>query len=40
MFELTVQGSEIKVIDEKHYQLVPASSISVEDLQQYASRSI
>ncbi len=40
MFELTVQGGEIKVVDEKHYQLVPATSITVDDLQQYASRSI
>lgn len=39
MFELTVQGSEIKVVDERHYQLVPATSISANDLQQYASRS-
>jgi len=39
MFELTVQNSEVKVIDERHYQLVPASSISVDDLQQYAARS-
>jgi hypothetical protein len=40
MFELTVQDGEIKVVDERHYQLVPATSISVVDLQQYASRSI
>ncbi|KAB0670288.1 endonuclease [Oryzomonas sagensis] len=38
MFELTVQAGEIKVVDEKHYQLVPASSISPDDLRQYASR--
>lgn len=38
LFELTVQADEIKVIDERHYQLVPATSISPEDLQQYASR--
>lgn len=37
MFELTVQDCEIKVVDEKHYQLVPANSISAADLQQYAS---
>jgi hypothetical protein len=36
MFELTVQDSEIKVVDEKHYQLVPRSDITTEDLQQYA----
>jgi hypothetical protein len=38
MFELAVQESDIKVVDEKHYQLVPASNISLEDLQNYASR--
>lgn len=38
MFELTVHDGEIKVIDEKHYKLVPASCISAEDLRQYASR--
>jgi len=38
LFELTVKSGDIKVVDERHYQLVPASSISSEDLQQYASR--
>lgn len=37
MFELTVRNGEIKVVDEKHYQLVPGSSISAGDLKQYAS---
>lgn len=37
MFELTVQDGGVKVVDEKHYQLVPATGISAEDLQQYAS---
>jgi hypothetical protein len=36
MFELTVQDGDIKVVDEKHYQLVSASSITSEDLQLYA----
>jgi hypothetical protein len=39
MFELTVQDSEIKVVDERHYQLVLATRISASDLLQYASRS-
>lgn len=39
MFELAVQDGEIKVVDEKHYQLVPAKNISTKDLQQYALRS-
>jgi len=38
MFELTVQDDEVKVVDEKHYQLVSASSISADELRQYASR--
>lgn len=36
MFELTVQDGDIKVVDEKHYQLVPASSITSDDLRLYA----
>lgn len=39
MFELTVQDGDIKVVDEKHYQLVPASSITADDLQLYAEHS-
>jgi len=38
MFELTVQDGEVKVVDEKHYQLVSASSISVDELRQYSAR--
>lgn len=40
MFELTVQEEKIRVVDERHYQLVPASAISVDELQQYSSRSV
>lgn len=40
MFELAAQDGEIKVVDEKHYQLVPAKNISAKELQQYAARSI
>lgn len=39
IFELTNQTNEIKVVDEKHYKLVPAASISPEDLQLYSIRS-
>lgn len=39
MFELAVQDGETKIVDEKHYQLAPASSISARDLLQYAARS-
>jgi hypothetical protein len=37
MFELAVQDGGIKVVEEKHYQLVAASKITTKDLQQYAS---
>ncbi len=40
MFELAAQDGEIRVVDEKHYQLVPANSISTKELQQYAARSL
>jgi hypothetical protein len=36
MFELTVEDGEIKVVDERHYELVPASQISADDLARYA----
>lgn len=39
MFELTIENSEVKVVDEKHYKLLPASAISPEDLASYRSRS-
>lgn len=35
MFELAVEGERVVVVDEKHYQLVPSSEISPEDLQAY-----
>jgi hypothetical protein len=38
MFELTVEDEEVKVVDEKHYQLVPAANITAEDLHHYAAR--
>lgn len=40
MFELTVQDHEIKVVDERHYQLAPAIGISPEDLRQYAAHGV
>ena len=39
MFEFADHENDIKVVDEKHYKLVPASSISPEDLKQYFMRS-
>jgi hypothetical protein len=38
MFELAADGEEIKVIEERHYQLVPAAQITEKDLQLYATR--
>ena len=35
MFELAETGGEIKLADEKHYHLVPASEITAEDLATY-----
>lgn len=40
MFELVVADEEVKVVEEKHYQLVPAGSISDRDLITYSSRSV
>lgn len=33
MFELTVLDDKVRIVEEKHYKLVPASEISVEDLE-------
>jgi hypothetical protein len=38
MFELTIDDDEIKVVDEKHYMLLPSSEISAEDLVAYRVR--
>jgi hypothetical protein len=38
MFELTEQDGDIKVVSEEHYELVPASSITDEDLAMYSRR--
>lgn len=39
MFELTVENDELRIVDEKHYQLVSARDISGDDLRLYANRS-
>lgn len=36
MFELAEQGGDIRIVLEEHYELVPASSISDEDLMLYS----
>jgi hypothetical protein len=38
MFELTLQDGQVRVAEERHYQLVPANLITAEDLRAYASR--
>jgi len=38
LFELAMKGDEVKIAEERHYQLVPADSIQPEDLKSYASR--
>ncbi|MFI5345140.1 MAG: endonuclease [Elusimicrobiota bacterium] len=35
MFELTIQDGAVRVVDEKHYKLVPAKDITPEDLASY-----
>ena len=39
MFELTIENDEVKVVDEKHYKLLPSADISPEDLASYRNRS-
>ena len=38
IFELTLEGDQVKVVDETHYQLVPRDQISAEDLDAYRLR--
>jgi hypothetical protein len=38
LFELAMRGEEVKIAEERHYQLVPADSIQAEDLKSYATR--
>lgn len=37
MFELALCDGEIRVVDEKHYRLVPSGEISANDLREYRS---
>jgi len=38
LFELTLEDDEVKIVEERHYCLVPGKSIDDEDLQDYANR--
>lgn len=39
LFELTVEDDHVKVVEERHYRLVPANMISGDDLAAYGRRS-
>lgn len=39
MFELALDGDQVKVAEERHYQLVPSDQITLEDLKAYSQRS-
>jgi len=38
LFELAIDREEVKIVEERHYQLVPADSIQPDDLKRYAMR--
>lgn len=38
LFELTLQGAQVKVLEEKHYRLVPSDQIADDELRLYAAR--
>lgn len=37
LFELALEDDMVKVVEEKHYRLVPASKISDKELRRYAN---
>jgi hypothetical protein len=39
MFELTLEQGDVKVVSERHYELVGAADISLADLRAYSERS-
>ena len=38
MFELAMDGEDVKLVEEKHYRLVPSDKISAADLKRYSKR--
>jgi hypothetical protein len=38
MFELALDGEDVKLLEERHYRLVPSDQISADDLKLYAKR--
>lgn len=39
MFEVTMENGEIKVVQERHYRLVPATEVTLDDLSRYRNSS-
>jgi hypothetical protein len=38
LFELALQGEDVKIVEERHYKLVPSDQISADDLKLYGKR--
>jgi hypothetical protein len=38
LFELALEEGMVKIVEEKHYRLVPGDQITAEDLRTYARR--
>jgi hypothetical protein len=38
LFELALEGQDVKLVEERHYKLVPADQISADDLKIYGKR--
>jgi hypothetical protein len=38
LFELTIDGDEVRVVEERHYRLVPSDQIGEQDLRLYGAR--
>ena len=38
LFELTIEGDDVKIVEEKHYRLVPSDDIGDRDLKSYSKR--
>lgn len=39
LFELTIEGGRVLIVEERHYRLVPSDDIDAETKKQYAERS-
>ena len=35
LFELTIEGGDVKVVDERHYKLVPADKLDPKAIRNY-----